>query len=263
MVFGGDGEQSMTSVTTGGPGLVAVGWDGSLVGGSAAVWTSTDGLVWSRVSHDESVFGGDGGQSMEDLVVGGPGLVAVGSDSRGFESVPAVWTSTDGLVWSRVAHDEAVFGLRGSMDGVAVAEIGLVAVGSEWPEHGTYGSALDFDAAVWTSVDGITWSRVPHDESALGGDGWQFMRGVFVGDPGLVAFGGDSGPGDGGVVWVSADGITWSRIPDVGNGAVLDVASGGSGLVAVGLVATDCHPLPDIRPCGDVHAAVWVATSGS
>jgi hypothetical protein len=38
---------------------------------------------------------------------------------------------------------------------------------------------------VWTSVDGMTWSRVPHDEMAFGG--WVFR--VTVGGPGLVAVG--------------------------------------------------------------------------
>ena len=49
----------MSSVTVGGPGLVAVGRDGPAVGGEghAAVWISPDGLIWSRVPHDEAVFG--------------------------------------------------------------------------------------------------------------------------------------------------------------------------------------------------------------
>jgi hypothetical protein len=59
----------MLSVTTGGPGLVAVGTDGyPYIGNSgqlsefpdelavdAAVWTSPDGLVWTRVPHNEAI----------------------------------------------------------------------------------------------------------------------------------------------------------------------------------------------------------------
>jgi hypothetical protein len=146
-VFGGSEGQSMTSVTSGGPGLVAVGWDGgSLVGGSAAVWTSTDGLVWSRVPHDEAVFGGSESQSMTSVTTGGPGLVAVGWDGGSLvRGSAAVWTSTDGLIWSRVPHDEMVFGGGGeqSMTSVTSGGPGLVAVG--WD-----GSLVGGRAAVWT-----------------------------------------------------------------------------------------------------------------
>ncbi len=49
----------------------------------AAVWTSVDGITWSRVPHDETVFGGGAGYSMGTVTVGGPGLVATGQDGRG------------------------------------------------------------------------------------------------------------------------------------------------------------------------------------
>ncbi len=71
-VFGGEYAQTMWSVTVGGPGLVAVGWD-ELRG--AVVWTS-DGVTWSRVPHEAAVFGGG---LLLSVIVGGPGLVAVGS----------------------------------------------------------------------------------------------------------------------------------------------------------------------------------------
>ena len=94
-VFGG---AVMTSVTVGGPGLVAVGADGSGYGGAAAVWTSADGVAWSRVPDDEAFFGD---ASMSSVTVGGPGLVAVGQA----HSEAAVWTSPDGMAWSRVPLD--------------------------------------------------------------------------------------------------------------------------------------------------------------
>ena len=49
------------------------------------MWTSPDGITWSRVPHDEAVFGGEGGQVMNIVTFGGPGLVAVG--------VNAVWVA--------------------------------------------------------------------------------------------------------------------------------------------------------------------------
>ena len=105
--FGDGFEQSMSSVTVGGPGLVAVGG----IDQRAAVWTSPDGIEWSRVPHDNEVFGGEvgpssGGSFMSDVTAGGPGLVAVGQS----EPNAAVWTSPDGITWSRVPHDDVVFG---------------------------------------------------------------------------------------------------------------------------------------------------------
>jgi hypothetical protein len=239
----------MTSVTAGGPGLVVVGWDASSSDQVAAVWTSVDGVTWSRVPHDEKVFGGEGDQTMGSVTVGGPGLVAVGRDLSD-DLVAAVWTSVDGVTWSRVPDDENVLG--GVMKSVTAAGPGLVAVGSA-------GSGGLPDAVVWTSPDGVTWSRVPDDELALGGSGGQTMESVTVGGPGLVAVGSDasSSSDQDAAVWTSIDGVTWSRVPHdetvlggEGFQSMLSVTVGGPGLVAVGGDGSD-----------DFDAAVWVAAT--
>ena len=134
----------------------------------AAVWTSVDGVVWSRVPHDDSVFG-RGNDAMVSVTAGGPGLVAVGYS---FGCSP-VWTSVDGITWSQVP-DAVPGACNRVMREVIVAGPGLVAVG-----HG---------AASWTSVDGITWTQVPDDQSNLGNDG-QRIYSVAESDSGLVAVG--------------------------------------------------------------------------
>ncbi len=208
-VLGGAGDQLMVDVTVGGPGLVAVGWDGPVGDQDAAVWTSPDGITWSRAPHNEKVFGEAGFQGMFGVTVGGPGLVAVGVDDANFAPGAAVWTSPDGITWSRVPHDEAGFGGAGfqAMGSVTSGGPGLVAVGS-------VGRFVDSDAAVWTSADGVTWSRVPHDDVVFGGAGEQRMRSVTAGGPGLIAVGWDGLVGNQeAAVWTSPDGITWSRVP--------------------------------------------------
>jgi len=200
-VFGGAGAQWIFNLTAGGPGLVAVGWDVSGGDADAAVWTSPDGISWTRVSHDEAVFGGAGDQEMLSVIAGGPGLVAVGWDSSGGDQDAAVWTSSDGVSWSRVSQDEAVLGGESDQEMVSVIVDGpgLVAVG--WDTSGG-----DQDAAVWSSEDGISWSRVSHDEAVLGGDGDQWMLSVTAGGPGLVAVGSDtSGEDSDAAVWVPAE----------------------------------------------------------
>jgi hypothetical protein len=212
----------MFGVTAGGPGLVAVGWmDDSVDDVDAAVWTSVDGITWTRVPHDEAVFGGALNQHMTDVTVGGPGLVVVGDEGNGAidhsgDQVPAVWTSVDGFKWSRVPPETMPTGeASNSMVSVTTGGPGLVAVGRGWPPN---------NAAVWTSADGLTWSRIPHDEEVFRG----IMLDVTVGGPGLVAVGES--------VWTSVDGITWSRSPDPEADSEYrwGVTVGGPGLVAVG-----------------------------
>ena len=201
------GGARMSAVIAGGPGLVAVGSAG-FVDQVAVVWTSVDGVVWSRVPHDEAVFGGERHQDIESVVAAGPGLVAVGWAGPGGDQVAVVWTSVDGVVWSRVPHDEAVFGGddHQEMSSVVAAAPGLVAVGRE-------GSGGDQVAVVWTSVDGVVWSRAPDDDAVFAGERSEEMSSVIVVGPGLVAVGRDGSGGDQvAAVWTSADGIAWSRM---------------------------------------------------
>jgi hypothetical protein len=242
-VFGGARSQVMSSVVAGGPGLVAVGWDGQGIlddstDVDAAIWTSVDGDTWSRVPHDEEVFGG---AWIKSVTVGGPGLVAVGTEGPWSVGDAAVWTSADGINWSRVPHDESVFGGADlqTINDVTMGGPGLVAVGSDGGT-GPWDNNAAATAAVWTSVDGITWFRVPHNETVFGTEGNPLpMLSVTAGGPGLIAVGADLRPP--GLaktpVWTSPDGITWTRVPDdvTFRGAMMDVTVGGPGLVTVGL----------------------------
>ena len=256
----------MIGIIAGGPGLVAVGLEFKDDDLDAAVWTSPDGIAWSRVPDDDTALGGAGGQSMLSVTVGGPGLVAVGSEAssvNGFSDA-AVWTSVDGITWTRVPDDDAVFGDTGDelshqwILAVTAGGPGLVAVGTDLA-----GDGGGFDAAVWTSVDGITWSRIPDDGGAFGGDGHESMVSVTIGGPGFggpgfVAVGVDESAEEldkDAAVWISADGVTWSRVPHdeaVFGGEddqqMVTVIVGGPGLVAVG----------GDGPFDDADAAVWL-----
>jgi hypothetical protein len=214
----------MSAVVFGGPGLVAVGGERSTGvhpsgvsidddrNDDAAVWTSVDGSVWTRVPHDERVFGS---ARMWTVVAGGPGLVAFGDDLQQAtvdeRNGVGVWVSRDGLNWARVPVDESVFA-GATVESVVAEGPGLVAVGHTGTDEDYYDEDPDqeSDAAVWVSPDGISWSRVPHDESVFGGDGQVAMHDITVGGPGLVAVGGGE---LGAVVWTSQDGLEWTRLP--------------------------------------------------
>ena len=241
-----------SDIVEGGPGLVATGQD--------EVWTSREGTVWTRADGPRSSLG-DTRSSAGDIgevTVGGPGLVAVGQSAFGDA---AVWTSREGTTWTRVPHDETVFGRPGyqTMSSVTVGGPGLVAVGGD---RGL--------AAVWTSPDGSRWTRIPHDEAAFGGFvphpdwGPDFdppMKDVIATDSGLVAVGmqivgvapGSRASGETvgdplgqATVWTSRDGTTWSRTSyPKSEGTMNSVVEGGPGLIAVGSY--------------ERQAAVWVA----
>ena len=128
--------------------------------------------TWTRVPRDEAAFGGMY-QQMLSVAAGGPGLVAVGWDQPGVDFDAAVWISPDGMTWTRVSNAGAALGGSGdqTMFSVAAGGPGMVAVGFDYSGGGA-------DAAVWTSPDGTTWTRVPPDEAIFGGIGRQQMFSV-------------------------------------------------------------------------------------
>jgi hypothetical protein len=209
--LGGPGDQVMTAVTAGGPGLVAVGRSGS----DAVAWTSADGLRWTRIASP--TFTGAGERHIRALAAFPDGIVAVGSETDpDLLEHPAIWVSTDGTAWARApqptpaddASDDAAEAPTGSLRAVLVTSEQVLALGD-----------VDGDAAVWASPNGVTWTIVPASVSGtedgrpvLGGTGQQSITGVAaaVTEEGLriVAVGHD---GDTGQAWWSIDGYHWNR----------------------------------------------------
>jgi hypothetical protein len=296
---------TLWSITAHGEGLVVVGTDGSDARIDAAVWRSDDGLAWVRVPHNDSIFGGDGPQIMGSVASFDGGLVAVGEsgndaavwvspDGNGWTRVTpqdtafknsimtdvtafgdrliavgfafsdsgvdaAVWSSARGTDWTRVAHDDSIFGGDGDQMMVSVASSNglLVAVGFDQPGIG--------DAAVWTSTDARTWTRLPHHEAILGAGeaGGAEMTSVEAYGQGFIAGGFQQSSGDmDAVVWTSPNGLTWERVTSeepvfggenqqrVAALSVLDAT-----IVAVGLLAPHGGDL-DADPDG----VVWTLT---
>ena len=217
-------------------------------------------LGWRRLEDATGAFGGPGKYMVFDLIVGGPGLVGVGTDDGAVGITPgmptgwgyepsinnrgaAVWLSEDGFSWTRVAHDESIFGGDvATMTSVADNGSRLVAVGIASAEHigdETFGGFGGWGSAVWVSDDrGLSWTRVPHNEDIFGGEGAHRMFAVFVNDQGFVALGDD--------VWTSPDGWTWTRLGELAGPR--RVTRTDSGFVAVG---EDAY-----------QSAVWTSPNG-
>jgi hypothetical protein len=177
--LGGTGTQRMRAVTTGGPGLVAVGFENKNGEIDAAVWTSEDGSTWLR-QHGSDLTG-PGGQNMSSVTQGGPGLVAGGTTEGSNDTDAAIWTSSDGVSWTKVSK-RSVFGGQDTQEIRLVVPVdgALVAVGMD-ESRGTP------DAAVWTSSDGNTWTRTQN--AAFRGPGVQTMWGLAMLGRTVVAVG--------------------------------------------------------------------------
>ena len=134
----------MRAVSAGGPGLIAVGWNGS-------VWTSPDGSSWSRQPTDEQTFAG-ASHRLHDIAGGGQGVIVVAQ--AGFPGPGALWTSADGVTWSRI-HGGFSLDPGSYVNDMVVSQAGLVVVGSAeqdldpGPDSQSVGSA-----AVWILTEG-------------------------------------------------------------------------------------------------------------
>jgi hypothetical protein len=219
-------------------------------GYGAAVWTSTDGLTWTRLPDTAEIRPAGVGAFMEAITSGGPGFVAVGG-IHGDDDDAAVWTSADGSTWTRVPDDGTLFGGPGdqSMRAVTAGGPGLVAVGYDT-------STDEVGAAVWTSPDGLSWTRIPSTLEVFDGSDARGMWGVTADGDGLVAVG---AVGNGSAIWESADGSVWTRVPqndgefDADGGVIHGIAHAGPGLVAAGQEYLS----------GDPDAAVWVKSTSN
>lgn len=248
--LGGVGDQAMLRVTAGDRSFLAVGYDASEGDRDAALWESSDGREWSRVWHEEKVLGGPGDQVVYGIQRFGEGYVAAGSDSTGGDLDAAVWISTDGISWKRVASP--IFDSPGDQQiyRIARASSGLVALGYD-------SSSRDRDAAMWLSSDGVGWWRKTGEGFA--GAGSQTVRSAAIGPAGIVAVGHVSNVNDiDASVW-SSDGVNWKQVVDeggdfggTGNQDLRAIAFGRGGIVVGG----------EDDGGDDTDAALWKSPDG-
>ena len=196
-VFGGEGNPQVNDLAVGAAGFVLVGTEFFDFSERGAVWFSSDGLTWERVSG--SLFGGEYTR-VWSVAAGSTGFVAAGSAMLNHSQAAAVWTSADGVTWSRTPVVDAASG-GGEVSDLAAAGGAIVGVGYAVGKS-TGDEQADLDAAVW-GFGGRAWSRILSQE-AFGGPGLQDMNSVTAFASGWVALGseyisGDSQP----VVWMS------------------------------------------------------------
>ncbi|MBA2571202.1 MAG: hypothetical protein H0V04_08490 [Chloroflexi bacterium] len=222
----------VAAITTGGPGLVAVG--SHCCPDRAAVWVSADGTGWSRVA-DQDAFAG---AAMTAVTSWAGGLVAVGCDAELECSGPAIWLSGDGQAWERVEIGNEL-GTAYLGDVTASGSV-LVAVGAPDPAGPAPGAILvSLDGQVWTAAD------VPRGAISLAG--------VAAGRTGVVATGTafDEAAGrEAMLIFTSTDGAEWLSVESeaFARGSGDDILQGPFGFVAVGQV---------VRSGAGVAASWW------
>ena len=134
------------------------------------------------------------------------GFVAGGARSSGSSAPPSVvaTSSADGLRWSPPRSIDTI-GLddRITIVGVVEGPAGLVAVGEY--ASGTCGGPPSV-AAAWRSTDGRSWHLVqlPKNMTAFR------VRSIEAGSAGYIGWGGTASDGVTPVIWLSADGASWT-----------------------------------------------------
>jgi hypothetical protein len=238
----------LTDIVPNGDGWIVVGrrdencmFDCGLTSKRTYVWTSPNGINWTRLPDQASLKGG----GMTAITQAGAGFIAAGVAN----GHAAIWRSPDGSTWARVP-DDVMFGPPGGASGPTdpgKVEPPVVAVGAaeRLDSYVVVGNsyAQDFcdpafiDAVcpgirAWWSTDGITWTKA-QVESARDGQ----VRSVTAFPEGFVAFGFAEGcPGG---LLTSPDGSEWScAAPSAAFGAFDSDAAATSGALEVVLGAT-------------------------
>jgi hypothetical protein len=197
---------TLYDVIAGGPGFIAVGG-----GSQGRARSAPEAIVWlsdarGRAWQEAPLFGDAVEGTMRGITATADGYVAVGDGPDG----GAIWRSTDGIGWQRVAHDPAFD--SSSIADVADGPAGLIAVGCE-------GDVDCGTSRAWRSTDGgATWESLSTPPPGL-------AQAIAATDSGYLVAGQSSANADPMVV-SSADGQAWE--PATG------LPGGPAGLAAVG-----------------------------
>jgi hypothetical protein len=183
-------------------------WRGGYVASILGLWASPDGQTWVPLTVP-------GTQESPVFSVGPAGLVAFGGTPQGTGAPGSVWTSGDGLTWTRAG----VPNLAGRLISVAGTVSGLVATvavssGSGDSVTNTYVVEHSTDGVNWeieAVAPGVVLSESPNVQS----NGGRFF---LIGSTANALSGGDKPPfvllstwPTSSYVWWSDDGKTWTR----------------------------------------------------
>ena len=207
-VEGLTGAVEITGVVEGPSGLLAVGrYPPGICGGPAtvnALWTSTDGVTWSRVKPPADFASA----SVYTVDAGSTGYIATGTLKDGVTQ--AVWLSGDGRSWRRASLPTA-FG-KVVVNGATDFSAGYVISGAVLGGEGCGGAAL-LTPSLWWSADGKSWTRSKLTGAVPASDAWVTVS--RISDHALMATASEwnqTTQTTSQLVWVTTNGRTWSLV---------------------------------------------------
>jgi hypothetical protein len=231
----------------------------------AALWTSPDGLDWTRVRPPDDFVSA----SIYTIDAGSTGYIAEGTLVDG--TTQAVWLSKDGRNWTRAPLPKATIGdviLQGATDFAG----GFVLSGAIPGDEGCGGYRY-VTPSLWWSADGQSWTRSKLDGATPASDAWMVV--VRMTDRELVAMATEFDQATQAVstiVWTTTDGRQWSLVANPATVPIENVSDGRHVLVVtspaddgnppvVQLVADDLTATK-LDQVGDVpNLANWVPES--
>ncbi|HET6949879.1 MAG TPA: hypothetical protein VFI47_05875 [Acidimicrobiales bacterium] len=241
---GGKGTRALTAAAALSSGFVAVGNAYDLGDAEPVAVISTDNQT---LTGENTNLGGAGVQRLNDVCVGPDDdvvVVGVTGSTGGFDAI-ASHRAPDGAWTVATTTDESFTGSGSQIAyGCAASDDGFVIVGSD-------DRSGDTDARVWTSRDGIEWTRL--DAGPLGGGGDQWAGAVAAAPRGgWIAGGTDTAGGDGDVaLWrISAKGEVVRR--DTGEPAL-----GGPGEQSITNVTVDADGRVILTGTDYGRAGLW------
>lgn len=199
------------TVVAGGPGLLAMKHNFAVYSGETWLWTAESS--WQETTPIKAADTGTSGTDLLDavwandkfIVVGVAAQVDIGGASEEWSTAASSWTSANGRTWQTTPP-------AAELEGAVMYSVSqapgatYVAVGCEQCTLGQAGVP-----AAWTSLDGLTWTRVTMPANTGG-----VAHRVVPLASGLVAIGtGASGT----LTWTSADGSSWQQGPTLDGAA--------------------------------------------
>ncbi len=196
-------------------GPVAVGYTLPATAGGPApglVWTATDPSTWAVTSVP--------GATYNDIALSGESFAVLGRENGAI----TVWTGTDGDPSTWQASTVAAAGIPQFL---AISPTGIRVV-----EGAVFDASGTASLTTWQSSDGVTWTAVPLHGLFPGSTG----AGDLAWTPAGFVMSVDEYPKGKpvGSIWVSADGIAWTRALAVPAGPVNAIGVAGDAAIVFG-----------------------------
>jgi N-acetylneuraminic acid mutarotase len=176
------------------------------------VWQSTDGANWSELTTNAQFTPRhtSGTEFNGQMWIIGGGIVP---GSPGTSVTNEIWRSSDGLNWTRVVPNGAVFSARDRHAVVSFNnQLWVIGGWDELPSLGGTGTRFN---DVWSSPDGVNWTqhtpaggtifspRLGHSALVYGGKLWVIGGDIDGGTPTETVVND---------VWSTTDGTTWVKV---------------------------------------------------